>query len=194
MVQRHVKSPWSASPRRRGRRRRLLGSRLLREGIFVAAIFLGALVLGRLNENDFVDALFAALDRGFQMDIATPLIPAGSMLPGGLPMCGGGQRISCLVDGDTGWARGTKWRLAAIDAPEAFSPACAAEKRAADRATRRLQSLLSSGYRLDATGRDRYGRELVTITLSDGRDAGRVLMAEGLAQGWPNRGNPWCSG
>jgi hypothetical protein len=26
----------------------------------------------------------------------------------------------------------------------------------------------------------------------DGRDAGDVLMAEHLAQPWPNRGNVWC--
>lgn len=113
---------------------------------------------------------------------------------GALPLCGGGKRVTCLVDGDTGWAGGTKWRLLDIDAPEVSRPECPREKAVARQATRRLQSLLSSGYTLDGDGQDRYGRKLVTITLSDGRDAGDVLIAEGLAQPWPNHGNPWCAG
>lgn len=35
-------------------------------------------------------------------------------------------------------------------------------------------------------------RALLSIGLADGRDAGRVLMEEGLAQPWPNVGNVWC--
>lgn len=128
-------------------------------------------------------------------DAPPPIRQAG--LParwGALPLCGQGKRVTCLVDGDTGWAGGTKWRLLDIDAPEISRPDCPREKAVARQATRRLQSLLSSGYTLDGDGQDRYGRKLVTITLSDGRDAGDVLISEGLAQPWPNHGNPWCAG
>ena len=112
---------------------------------------------------------------------------------GALPLCSGSRRSTCLVDGDTGWADGRKWRLAEIDAPEVFSPACAQEKRIGDRATRRLKDLMATGYVLSEGAPDIYGRTLVHITLADGRDAGRVLVQEGLAQPWPNHANPWCS-
>ena len=35
-------------------------------------------------------------------------------------------------------------------------------------------------------------RDLVRVILKDGRDAGRVLISEELAQKWPNKGNRWC--
>jgi endonuclease YncB( thermonuclease family) len=55
--------------------------------------------------------------------------------------------------------------------------------------------LMSGGYRLEDSGRkdqtsDR--RALVRIFLPDGRDAGQILIKEGLSQLWPNRGNKWC--
>ncbi len=89
-----------------------------------------------------------------------------------------------------------KWRLTSrsggVDAPEISRPECSAERAAGDRATRRLQALMAGGYSMKTTGTDRYDRELVVITLADGRDAGEILIAEGLAQSWPNSGNPWC--
>ncbi len=39
---------------------------------------------------------------------------------------------------------------------------------------------------------DPHGRALVDIELPDGRDVSRILLKEGLAQPWPNRGNMWC--
>lgn len=36
-------------------------------------------------------------------------------------------------------------------------------------------------------------RDLVRVILNDGRDAGDVLVKEGLAQPWPNKGNKWCT-
>lgn len=51
---------------------------------------------------------------------------------------------------------------------------------------------MSGGYTMSGGSTDRYDRMLVTVTLADGRDAGEVLIAEGLAQGWPNSSNPWC--
>ncbi len=184
-------------PRRRGRGVQF--SRLVADALVVGVVFAGAILFGKMQENGALDAAFAAIERQVAMlDIRVPPIGVPKETPraasrwGALPLCGPGKRHTCLVDGDTGWAGGTKWRLLNIDAPEVSKPECARERSIANQATRRLQALLASGYDLSGSGHDRYGRELVTITLSDGRDAGDVLIAEGLAQPWPNRGNVWC--
>ncbi|WP_223999057.1 thermonuclease family protein [Aureimonas sp. SA4125] len=118
-----------------------------------------------------------------------------------LPLCPpkfrrGGGGVTCITDGDSGVANGEPWRLTTrsggVDAPEVGRPECAAERTVGDRATRRLQSLMSGGYTMSGGSTDRHGRRLVTVTLADGRDAGQVLIDEGLAQPWPNLGNPWC--
>ena len=115
-----------------------------------------------------------------------------------LSICQGGDRkarkVTCLVDGDTGWENGVKWRLKNIDTPE-YPPRaeCLAEQEAAKEATYRLLELMRNGYTIipaEETGR--YGRDLVNIQLENGRDVGELLIAEGLAQPWPNSGNVWC--
>ncbi|MGO8655868.1 hypothetical protein ACC771_09285, partial [Rhizobium ruizarguesonis] len=54
----------------------------------------------------------------------------------------------------------------------------------------RLTELLRPGYLIHWNGRrDRSKHALVLIGLVDGRDAGAVLISEGLAQRWPNVGN-----
>jgi endonuclease YncB( thermonuclease family) len=115
-----------------------------------------------------------------------------------IPICSGWDRASsratCLVDGDTGWENGVKWRLSAVDAPEITSPGCASERQQGLAARDRLQGLMAAGYAIRWLGAtDRYNRELVDITLSDGRDAGRVLIWEGLARTWPNGAKKWCN-
>jgi endonuclease YncB( thermonuclease family) len=111
-----------------------------------------------------------------------------------IPICGIGRRTTCLVDGDTGWEDGRKWRLSSIDTPELSSPECSAEYSTALLARDRLAALMSSGYRVLWSGRyDKYDRALVDIELSTGQSAAQVLLDEGLAQGWPNVGNIWCS-
>ena len=113
-----------------------------------------------------------------------------------LPVCSGGHRavrkLTCIVDGDTGWEAGEKWRLEGIDAPELSKPECGAEKAKATASRDRLRALMGGGYEMSRGEPDRYGRTLVTVTLADGRDVGDVLMTEGLAQPWPNHGNVWC--
>lgn len=114
-----------------------------------------------------------------------------------IELCSGGDRgergVTCFVDGDTGWEDSRKWCYEGIDTPEVSRPDCEREERAGRAATCRLQELMASGYRIEWSGEEgSYGRELVTITLADGRDAGEVLIDEGLSQRWPNIGNPWC--
>jgi endonuclease YncB( thermonuclease family) len=126
--------------------------------------------------------------------IAVTAIPADA-----IDICTGGNRaerkITCVVDGDTIWQDGVKMRLLEIDTPETFEAQCDREKQLGEKAKLRLQALMSRGYRLEDSGtKDRTSdhRNLVHVVLSDGRDAGKVLVKEGLAQPWPNRGNKWC--
>ena len=116
-----------------------------------------------------------------------------------IPICSGGDRaarkVTCLVDGDTGWERGVKWRLLDIDTPETYGAECSRERQIGKKATQRLQELMAGGYRITDSGRkDRTSdkRKLVRVTLPDGRDVGQVLVQEALAQRWPNEGNHWC--
>lgn len=140
---------------------------------------------------------YEVLPRVVAVTPANRPLPSRSMPSRSMPTCSGGARaergVTCLVDGDTGWEKGEKWRIRNIDTPELGKPECAAERRAAVAARDRMRTLMSGGYSLSGRDTDRYGRRLVTVTLADGRDAGEVLIAEGLSQRWPNRGNPWCA-
>lgn len=116
-----------------------------------------------------------------------------------LDICSGPDRairnVTCIHDGDTGWEKGLKWRMIGVDTPE-FRPhaECAAEIELAAVARDRLIALMSEGYTIISSDRyDDSERLLVDVELSDGRDAGHVLLYEGLAQPWPNNENPWCA-
>jgi endonuclease YncB( thermonuclease family) len=102
--------------------------------------------------------------------------------------------MTCLVDGDTGWETGRKWRLIGIDTPEMGGGAeCDQERELAIAARDRLQDLMAEGYSILWSGRnDKFGRSLVDVRTDDGRDVGNILLTEGLAQRWPNHANPWC--
>jgi len=116
-----------------------------------------------------------------------------SLHAGGIEECGLVRR-TCLVDGDTGWQDGIKWRMLGIDAPESGDKAeCPNERLKAEESLERLMGLMEDGYSIWSSGRhDKYERLLVDVALADGRDAGQILVLEGLAQPWPNRGNVWC--
>ena len=121
--------------------------------------------------------------------------PAGEDRRGPIALCSTLHRSTCLIDGDTGRDGGRKWRLISIDTPELSEPGCDNERRLAGEARQRLQQLMAGGYRIRPNGKiDPHGRTLVDIELPDGRDVSRILLDEGLAQRWPNRGNVWCEG
>lgn len=106
-----------------------------------------------------------------------PTTPA--MLDGAqphFPICEGGDRANCVVDGDTFWYRGEKIRISDINTPEVSEPDCPREAALGARATRRLQDLLNQGAfspGFDPSGRDtdRYGRKLRTVN-RDGESLG----------------------
>jgi micrococcal nuclease len=103
-------------------------------------------------------------------------------------------RALYAIDGDTVKLGTQSLRLLNIDAPEVSRPDCEAEAERGRAATERLRALLSQGaVAILPNGRlDRFGRPLVRIAI-DGRDAGDILIAEGLAKAWPVRGDPgWC--
>lgn len=110
------------------------------------------------------------------------------------PVCGGGQRVTCVVDGDTFWLDGQKIRVADIDTPEISSPRCDAEFQLGQRAKQRMQQLLNAGpIALEPADRatDRYGRALFRVT-RNGTSLGETLVGEGLAV-WYGNGKPdWC--
>lgn len=110
----------------------------------------------------------------------------------GLCSTGGGR--DCVVDGDTFWFAGEKYRIADIDTPETHPSRCAEEARLGAAATRRLWDWLNAGaFRLETVERDsdRYGRKLRVVTRG-GESAGSVLVAEGLARRWEGHRRPWC--
>ena len=113
-------------------------------------------------------------------------------------LCSGPGRVTCVVDGDTFWYRGDKFRIADINAPEVSHPGCAREAALGKAATGRLVALLNEGpfsLSLDPAdpGRDhdRYGRLLRTITRA-GASVGGVLVREGLAERWKGYRGDWC--
>lgn len=108
--------------------------------------------------------------------------------------CHSGGGTNCVVDGDTFWFRGEKYRIADIDTPETHGPRCEAEGALGKRATDRLQGLMNAGtFSLESADRDidRYGRKLRIVT-REGQSIGDQLVAEGLAREWDGRRHPWC--
>ncbi len=109
--------------------------------------------------------------------------------------CTGGDRIACVIDGDTLWIEGTKIRVADIDAPEISEPKCASELSLGNRATERLIELVNQGpFEIRAwpgRDKDRYGRAL-RVLVREGHSLGDILVSEGLARTWTGRREPWC--
>ncbi len=110
-------------------------------------------------------------------------------------------RILSVIDGDTVslWcpARGVeRARLMGFDAPELFSPACASEFVAAQRATWALRGLIFAADKVEIgfDGRDRYDRALVTLRL-DGTSVARAMIAGGNGRAYDGgRREAWCVG
>jgi endonuclease YncB( thermonuclease family) len=112
-----------------------------------------------------------------------------------MPICGASPRVTCVVDGDTVWVAGTKYRFEEIDTPEKGSLAeCPQEALQAAEATERLAEILSEhGFTIEPSGEDRYGRTLARFMIGE-KSAGEMLVEEGLARPWRGRTEDWCEG
>lgn len=112
-------------------------------------------------------------------------------------ICDIGKRVTCIVDGDTFWKGGIKYRLFGVDTPEAGGRAkCKHELRLAAKATYRLQSILKSGQMfIIEHGRDRYGRVLAEVVMN-GANVSALLINEGVGKPYNGaRPDPkyWCN-
>ena len=109
------------------------------------------------------------------------------------PICDAAPRITCVVDGDTVWHEGVKYRFEDIDTPEKGALAgCMQEGLQAIEATKRLAEILSTHtFAIETSGEDRYGRVLARFRIGN-TTAGEMLVAEGLARSWSGRREEWC--
>jgi len=109
------------------------------------------------------------------------------------PVCGNDKRITCVVDGDTVWFNGVKYRFEDIDTPEKGGLAeCMTEGLLARLATERLAELLSENeFEIAKSGSDRFGRVLARFMIA-GTSAGEMLVSEGLARPWRGARESWC--
>jgi micrococcal nuclease len=127
--------------------------------------------------------------------IRAPAAPTDRVDHGSFSICGGSDWQTCVVDGDTIRYRGTRIRLADIDAPETRGAQCSSEAALGRRATHRLQALLNDGpfeiVPAGARDEDRYGRKL-RVVKRNGRSLGDTLVAEGLARRWDGARRSWC--
>lgn len=65
-------------------------------------------------------------------------LPPEDTISTSFPICASGARTTCVVDGDTFWLDGIKYRISDIDTPEISEPRCAEEKALGEQATIRL--------------------------------------------------------
>jgi endonuclease YncB( thermonuclease family) len=148
------------------------------------------------SPKDCAIKIFRAMIRFMRTCIVLAIAVTYSGAAAALPVCPDppAKRNDCVHDGDTWWSDGVKYRHSEIDTPEiSHSVECVEEFQAGLEARNRLAELMVDGFIVEATGKnDRYGRALATIQLTDGREAGEVLVAEGLAEKFGTASN-WCS-
>jgi micrococcal nuclease len=111
----------------------------------------------------------------------------------------GDCRVSRVIDGDTvdlgcpstGPVRA---RIVGYDSPELFSPGCAAERAAAERAKQVLSAWVwhATSTEVALLGHDRYGRMLVDMRLS-GQRVARGMVESGLGRRYFGKARGgWC--
>ncbi len=170
-------------PARRRKRRLPFGLRQAAANLFFAVAVIGGMVVYDNFNAVSVDPIeLTSISKAELSASARPM-----------PVCSPGIRINCVVDGDTFWLDGTKYRIANIDTPE-LKGKCEAEQTTAKRARQRLAEMVDGKpIRTRLTGKDRYGRTLVLISDASG-DIGDRLVGEGMAEVWGGDFIDWCAG
>jgi endonuclease YncB( thermonuclease family) len=105
-----------------------------------------------------------------------------------------GDTVDAIVQPSREWRR---FRLIGFDTPETYYAGCDAERQVGYSAARRLEQLVRTGQvqlEVREGARDRYSRGLATLRV-DGVDVGQVLIREGLAGPYSDRGKriDWCA-
>ena len=111
------------------------------------------------------------------------------------PICASEKRVTCVVDGDTVWVDGTKYRFEEIDTPEKGGLAeCPQEALQAAEATERLAEILSEHeFTIETEGKkDKHRRTLARFMIG-GKSAGEMLVEQGLARRWRGHTEDWCA-
>ena len=165
-------------------------------GLWLALIVGGGFV-GTLAALQLVPAQQAVGADRVPMRVVSPAsysAPAADSLSARFSVCHSGGGRDCVVDGDTFWFAGDKYRIADIDTPETHPARCAEEAARGGAATERLHEWLNDGaFSLESIDRDRdmHGRKLRVVTRG-GTSVGSVLVSEGLARPWEGQRRPWC--
>ncbi|MDH4440195.1 MAG: thermonuclease family protein [Rhizobium sp.] len=157
----------------------------------VAAIYVGVIPSPHLN------ATRVMADAAGIIDFST----TGSVTPDAEPIqakfsiCTSAKRVNCVVDGDTFWYAGVKYRISDINTPEIGQPACERERQLGRQAqVALLQTLNGSGLTLEQQENrdtDKYGRKL-RVVMQDGQSIGDIMIAQGLAHRWQGHKLNWC--
>ncbi|WP_240704682.1 thermonuclease family protein [Croceicoccus sediminis] len=125
---------------------------------------------------------------------AAPLASPEDTLYANFGICDGGKRQNCVVDGDTFWFAGEKYRVLDINTPEISNPQCDRELALGRAATQRFRQLINDGpFSLESGPEetDRYGRKLRRV-MRGGQSLGDILVAQGLAETWQGHRSGWC--
>ncbi|WP_206109950.1 thermonuclease family protein [Peteryoungia ipomoeae] len=142
----------------------------------------------------FAFALLALMTTGTTSHAASQNAK-GLAISGTFTICGAKKRINCIVDGDTFWYRGEKYRISDINTPEVSQPACEEERRLGKSAqSALLKEFNAGGVRLIKAEKrdvDRYDRKL-RVAMRGDQSIGQILVRRGLAHKWEGRKLDWC--
>jgi micrococcal nuclease len=147
-----------------------------------------------LKASAFWGLAFAGLSGGYAV-----LAPVLDDWRSGLREMTASCRIEQVIDGDTvdlgcidrGRLRA---RIVGYDSPELYSPACDAERAAAEQAARVLGNWVRHATRTEVAflGRDRYGRYLVDMRLSGQRVATAMVETGNGRRYFGSFRGGWC--
>lgn len=164
-------------------------ARLCRHQAQTLALMLTTAVLGVVMTGS------ASLAAGQPKQKAEAVRGDGLAVNGTFTICGHKKRVNCIVDGDTFWYRGEKYRISDINTPEVSQPACEEERRLGKAAQAALlKEFNAGGIRLVQAERrnvDRYDRKL-RIAVRGDVSIGQILVRNGLAHVWEGHKLDWC--
>lgn len=157
----------------------------------VAAIYAGVLPSPNVAPAKLVAEAASIIDFSTTGSVSSDAEPIRARFS----LCTSAERINCVVDGDTFWYAGVKYRISDINTPEIGQPACERERQLGRQAqVALLQTLNGTGLTLEQQERrdtDKYGRKL-RVVMQDGQSIGDALIAQGLAHRWEGHKLNWC--